>query len=116
MRIAPVSLAAVAYPDASIAPSILETVFALRDAGVIRVLDLMGVKKTSDGQVIAMKTSDLTEAEDREYGALIGALLGLGAAGLEGGIAGAAIGDLVAPKASSDSPTKNWPPWWRTYL
>lgn len=95
MRIAPVSLAAVAYPDASIAPPILETVFALRDAGVIRVLDLMGVKKTSDGQVIAMKTSDLTEAEDREYGALIGALLGLGAAGLEGGIAGAAIGDLV---------------------
>lgn len=95
MRIAPISIAAVAYPDATVAPPILEAVFALREAGAIRVLDLMGVKKTFDGQVVAMKTSDLSDEEDREYGALIGALVGLGAGGIEGGAVGATLGDLA---------------------
>lgn len=98
MRIAPVSMAGVAYPDASIAPPIIDTVFALREAGVIRVLDLMGVRKTTDGQVVAMKTSDLTDAEDREYGALIGAMVGLGVGGVEGGATGAMLGDLAGAK------------------
>ncbi|MDJ0791304.1 MAG: DUF1269 domain-containing protein [Acidimicrobiia bacterium] len=98
MRVAPVSIAAIAYPDASIAPPIFETVMGMRDAGLIRVIDLMAVRKTDDGQIVATKLSDISEFEDREYGALIGALVGLGAGGTEGGAVGATMGDIVGAR------------------
>lgn len=98
MRVAPVSIAAIAYPNAEVAPPILESVLGLRDEGLIRVLDLMAVRKTDDGQVVATKLTDLTGFEDREYGALIGALVGLGAGGTQGGAVGATIGDIVGAR------------------
>jgi uncharacterized membrane protein len=54
---------------------------ALQDAsakGVIRVLDALAVQKTTDGQIKSLGATDLTPEQRQVYGALVGALLGLG--------------------------------------
>jgi uncharacterized membrane protein len=54
---------------------------ALQDAsakGVIRVLDALAVQKTADGQIKSLGATDLTPEQREVYGALVGALLGLG--------------------------------------
>jgi uncharacterized membrane protein len=54
---------------------------ALQDAsskGVIRILDALAVQKTADGRIISLGATDLTPEQREVYGALVGALLGLG--------------------------------------
>jgi uncharacterized membrane protein len=54
---------------------------ALQDAsaqGVIRILDALAVQKTADGQIKSLGATDLTPEQREVYGALVGALLGLG--------------------------------------
>ena len=68
------------------------------DAGLIRVVDLLGVYKDVDGNVLAAEGSDLTEDEAITYGAWVGALIGLGA----GGEAGAEMGAIVGGMSAAD--------------
>lgn len=56
----------------------------------------LGVYKDDDGTVIAAELSDLTEEEMMAYGAWIGALVGLGADGVEGAEVGAIVGAVAA--------------------
>lgn len=71
---------------------ILRELDALRLSGMIRLLDLLFVMKDTDGSIVALEDSDLSEAEALEYGALIGNLIGLSAAGSTGdGIAAEAL-------------------------
>jgi uncharacterized membrane protein len=69
---------------------------ALQDAsakGVIRILDALAVQKTADGQIISLGATDLTPEQREVYGALVGALLGLGMTGSdEGAQLGAEMG------------------------
>ena len=64
----------------------------LKDADTIRLIDLVVVKKDDDGTIETLHTSDLTGDEALEFGAVAGALIGLGAAGEEGAEAGAMAG------------------------
>jgi uncharacterized membrane protein len=64
----------------------------LADAGIIRLLDLLVVVKHQGGDLEAVQISDLDTGEAVEFGALIGALVGFGAAGEEGAEAGALAG------------------------
>ncbi len=57
----------------------------LRGRGVIRVVDLLAVKKDASGAVTKYEQSDLTAAEQAEFGKFMGLLLGLGAASESGG-------------------------------
>ncbi len=52
----------------------------------------MAVQKGSDGSLEAVQWSDLSVEESEEFGATVGALLGLGLAGDEGMEAGAVAG------------------------
>ena len=63
---------------------IMRELEALRTGGVIRVLDLLFVMKDEAGDVLAFEDTDLTPEEEAEYGALIGGMIGLGAAVAEG--------------------------------
>ena len=50
----------------------------LKDAGIVRLLDLLFVRKPVGGEVEVVQRSDLSEDEAIEFGALVGALVGLG--------------------------------------
>jgi uncharacterized membrane protein len=64
----------------------------LRENDLIRVIDALVVEKTLDGDVVALSWSDLSIEEAEDFGATIGALLGLGVAGEAGLEAGAMLG------------------------
>src|SRR5262249_1747093 len=65
---------------------------AVSDKGIIRVLDLLAIRKESDGSFISLGASDLSTDERITYGAVVGGLLGLGAAGEGGAEIGAELG------------------------
>jgi len=50
----------------------------LKDAGIIRLIDLLFVRKPVGGDLEVVQTSDLSEDEATDFGALVGALIGLG--------------------------------------
>ena len=60
---------------------ILPELDRLKDAGVIRLIDLIAVRKDAAGRVVVMTASDLDWEEATEFGAMIGGLLGLGVDG-----------------------------------
>ena len=62
----------------------------LQEHDIVRLIDMMLVRKLADGTVEKLEISDSEEVA--ELGALIGALLGLGAAGEEGAEVGAELG------------------------
>src|SRR4029450_192971 len=64
----------------------------LRRAGLIRLVDFLFVTKNDDGELDVLKTTDLNKDEAMEFGAIVGALVGLGMAGEEGAEAGAMAG------------------------
>jgi uncharacterized membrane protein len=72
--------------------AIIEALAGAREKGAIRLIDAMGIGKDENGDLVAVEISDYTEDEAIEFGAMIGALMGLGAAGEEGMEAGAVAG------------------------
>jgi uncharacterized membrane protein len=71
---------------------ILPELERLKKAHVIRLVDLLLVRKDSTGAVATLTASDLEWEEASSFGALIGALLGWGAEGAEGIASGAISG------------------------
>lgn len=67
----------------------------LSDAGIIRIIDALAVVADGDEMEI-LRVSDLDDEQRAELGADIGALVGLGAAGLDGFLAGAEAGAEIA--------------------
>ena len=64
----------------------------LKENGIIRVLDLIAVRKDRMGAFAVLSMSDLSPAEAVEFGAAVGSLIGLGVAGRKGAKAGAVVG------------------------
>ena len=64
----------------------------LRDADIVRVVDMLAVWKDEEGNVAVLQESQLTEGEAQEFGAVVGGLIGLGMAGDEGLEAGVEAG------------------------
>jgi len=50
----------------------------LHEAGIVRMLDLLFVRKPEGGELEVAQASDLAADEATEFGALVGALVGLG--------------------------------------
>jgi uncharacterized membrane protein len=74
----PVQMLVLGFDNAEFDGTIMAEVERLKDADVIRLIDLMLVAKR-DGQVEIIQRSDLSAEEAEEFGALIGALIGVGA-------------------------------------
>jgi uncharacterized membrane protein len=68
----------------------------LRERDVIRLIDMGVVRKDEDGVITMIEHSDLNQDETIEFGATVGALIGLGVAGEEGAEAGAIAGAEAA--------------------
>jgi uncharacterized membrane protein len=71
---------------------ILPELERLKKAEVIRLIDLLVVRKDSTGAVATLTATDLDWEEASSFGALIGALLGWGAGGDDGAATGAIAG------------------------
>lgn len=92
MTIGPVQLVVLGFEGNSLTGEILAELRRLRDHDVIRLIDLLFVSKDESGEATVMEASDLTQEEAMEFGATVGALIGLGEAGEQGAVAGAVAG------------------------
>jgi uncharacterized membrane protein len=92
MAIGPVQMLVVGFEGPKFKGEILEELKRLKDEEIIRLIDLLVIKKDDDGKVETLHQSDLSQDEAMEFGAIAGALIGLGAAGEEGIEAGARAG------------------------
>jgi uncharacterized membrane protein len=92
MAIGPVQMLVVGFEGPEFKGEILEELTRLKDEDIIRLIDLVVVKKDDEGNIETLHTSDLSDDEAMEFGAIAGALIGLGADGEEGAEAGALAG------------------------
>jgi uncharacterized membrane protein len=92
MPIGPVQLLVVSFTEPDFRGEILDELRSLRESGVVRLIDALVVQKDLDGDLAAVQWSDLSVEESEEFGATVGALLGLGLAGDTGMEAGAVAG------------------------
>ena len=95
MAIGPVQLLVLGFKHPDFQGEIREELDRLRDNDVVRVIDALAVSKDADGNVQRLHESQLSDEEQAGFGALVGALVGLGAAGEEGAQAGAEWGAEV---------------------
>ena len=92
MAIGPVQLIALGFNQPNFHGEVLAELDRLRQTDAVRVIDSLVVYKDKNGEFEVEELSNLTEAEQRELGGKIGALIGLGIEGEEGMEAGAMAG------------------------
>lgn len=92
MPIGPVQLLVVSFPEPDFRGEVIDELRRLRDSDIIRLIDALAVQKDLEGNLEAIQWSDLSVDEAEEFGATVGALLGLGLAGDDGMEAGAIAG------------------------
>jgi uncharacterized membrane protein len=71
---------------------ILPELNRLKELDIVRVIDMLAVRKDRSGDLVVISMSDLAPEEATEFGAAVGALIGLGVGGAEGAAEGAVIG------------------------
>ena len=96
MAIGPVQLLVLDFQEPDFRGEVIAELERLRESDTVRVIDALGVYKDAGGDVTVLKLGNLTPDEASEFGAVVGALVGLGAGGedgmIEGAIAGAELG------------------------
>jgi uncharacterized membrane protein len=92
MAIGPVQLLVLGFRDPDFQGEVLAELDRLKESDIARVIDAIVVYKDAEGDVAILKRSDLSDEDAAEFGATVGALVGLGAAGEEGAEAGAELG------------------------
>jgi uncharacterized membrane protein len=92
MSFGPVQILVIGFGDAEFKGTIRAELERLREHDVVRLIDLLVVRKDEDGTIERLQQSDLSQDEAMEFGAIVGALVGVGADGEEGAEAGAVLG------------------------
>ncbi len=106
MTIGPIQAFVIGFPDNDLFEGrIAEELARLSDVGQIRIIDAVFVMREDDGEdaVSVLSISDLDDDQRAELRSTVGALVGLGVAGIEGAQAGFALGasvDADAPRAA----------------
>jgi hypothetical protein len=83
MPLGPVQLLVVGFDRPDFSGEVLSELERLRESDVVRVIDLLVVHKGADGVVRRLPHSGLTAGEAEGAGAVVGALIGLGATRVE---------------------------------
>jgi uncharacterized membrane protein len=96
MSIGPVQLLVIGFDHPNFEGEIAAELAKLRESDTIKVVDAMAVYKDAGGELSVAHLDTLTDEDRVEYGATLGALIGLGFAGEEGMEAGAALGAETA--------------------
>jgi uncharacterized membrane protein len=92
MTMGPVQMLVVGFEESRFKGEILPELQRLKEHDIIRLIDLLVVMKDGDGNLNVLQQSDLTQEEAMEFGAIAGALIGLGTGGEEDMEAGAVLG------------------------
>jgi hypothetical protein len=74
----PVQMLVLEFDRTRFQGEILPELKRLTDEGIIRIVDLLFVAKPKGGELEVTQRSDLSQEEAMEFGAIIGALVGLG--------------------------------------
>lgn len=90
--LAPIQMLVVAFPDNQFKGEILPELERLKRRQIVRILDMLIVRKDGLGNVMVSTASDLDWEEATSFGSYIGALAGYAAAGAEGVERGAIAG------------------------
>ena len=109
MAIGPVQLLVLGFKHPDFQGAIRSELDRLRDNDLVRVIDALGVRKDPTGEVEVLHDSQLSADQQQAFGALIGGLIGLGAAGEEGFELGAERGaEAVAERGGVFSEEEAW--------
>ena len=95
MAIGPVQLLAIGFASPDFEGEALDELARLRESNAVRVIDALVVYKDADGDLAVAQGGNLSQDESVEFGAKVGALIGLGAAGEEGFAEGAELGAMA---------------------
>jgi uncharacterized membrane protein len=106
MALGPVQILTVGFDEPNFTGAIMAEFKRLREHDIVRLVDVLVVAKDDDGNVTQIELSDRPELQ--EYGALAGALIGLGAAGEEGAVAGAEAGAAAMADGKMYDPEDVW--------
>jgi hypothetical protein len=105
MSIGPIQAFVIGFPNNDLFEGrIAEELARLSEVGEIRIIDAVFVMREDD-EVSVVSVSDLDDEQRRDLRAAVGALIGLGLAGAEGAVGGAALGALADPGAPSAAET-----------
>jgi uncharacterized membrane protein len=94
VHIAPLQLLVVEFDKPDFTGKVADELDKARDSGLIRVVDGAIIYKDKDGAVTTRQKSDLSFEEIGTYGAVLGALLGVGASDGDEDIARASAGAM----------------------
>ena len=83
MTLGPVQLLVVGFEGGELNDEILAELDRLRESDVVRLIDLIAVRKDADGKLEKLQRTDLSPGEAEAFGAIVGALVGIGGAGEE---------------------------------
>jgi uncharacterized membrane protein len=93
----PVQVLVVGFDGTTFKGEILPEFQRLKELDIVRLVDMVVVSKDQDGEILGVELSDLSDEQREEFGAIAGALIGLGAEGDEEGMeAGALLGAEAA--------------------
>lgn len=74
MTLGPLEYLVVRFEGNHFTGEILPELAALRDKGLVRIVDLLFIQKDKDGKVAVREVSDLSEEEAKRYGPIAGDL------------------------------------------
>ncbi len=74
----PVQMLVLGFDRTEFNGQVMPELARLKEAGIVRLIDLLFVSKKEGGELDVVHQSDLTADEASEFGALVGALVGLG--------------------------------------
>jgi uncharacterized membrane protein len=83
LTLGPVQMLVVGFEGDNFTGEIRKELARLKENEVIRLIDLLLVKKNADGELEVLQQSDLNQEEAEEFGAIVGALVGFGMGGEE---------------------------------
>ena len=106
MTLGPVQLLTVGFDEPNFTGAIMAEFKRLAEHDIVHLVDVLIVAKDDDGNVTQLERSDRPELQ--EFGALAGALLGLGAAGEKGMVAGAEAGANAMADGKMYDPEQVW--------
>jgi uncharacterized membrane protein len=89
----PISLLAIGFPEIKkLDGALIKELFRLSDAKIIKIIGLLAIVKDEKGKIASAQITEFSDEERVKLGAAVGALIGFGAAGVEGAKAGANAG------------------------
>jgi uncharacterized membrane protein len=88
----PLQLLSVVFDGNRFKGEVLPELERLKEADIVRLVDLLFVRKDRSGAIAVLTASDLEWEEATQFGAYLGSIVGLGAGGIEGAERGSIAG------------------------